>query len=130
MAYLTRTQANRPLVGDVLGMDPLRSFFANAAAAGSLDVHRADDGYTVEIPVPGYAPTQIDVTIEDRILTVSGQSERRRFTRSIALPEEIDADTVGANVENGMLTLTLRIHEKAQPRKIAVTVGSAQASQN
>jgi HSP20 family protein len=121
MAYLTNRTTNRPLAGDVLGMDPIRNFFANAATVGTLDVHRSTDGYTVEIPVPGYKPEQIDVTVEDRVVTVSGESERRRFTRSIALPDEIDAETIAANVEHGMLTLTLKIHAKARPRKINVS---------
>ncbi len=128
MAYLTRQNPNRGLVGELLGVDPLRNFFANAATVGGMDVHRSEAGYTVEIPVPGFRPDQIDVTVEDRIVTVSGENERRRFTRSLGLPDEIDAETIAANVEHGLLTLTLRIHAKAQPRKIAVSVSGNAAN--
>jgi HSP20 family molecular chaperone IbpA len=37
------------------------------------------------------------------------------------LPDEIDGDNVGAHVEHGLLTLSLNVHPKAQPKKIAIT---------
>ena len=89
---------------------------------GSGDVQKTEDGWNVEIPVPGYKPDQIDVTVEDRVLTVTGKTERRSFQRSILLPEDVDAEAIDAKVEHGMLTLALRLHPKAQPRKIEVKV--------
>ena len=83
---------------------------------------KTEDGWNVEIPVPGYKPDQIDVTVEDRVLTVTGKTERRSFQRSILLPEDVDAEAIDAKVEHGMLTLALRLHPKAQPRKIEVKV--------
>ena len=62
------------------------------------------------------------MTVEERVLTVSGKTERRSFQRSILLPEEVDAETIDAKVEHGMLTLGLHLHPKAQPRKIEVKV--------
>lgn len=56
------------------------------------------------------------------MLTISGRTDRRNFTRALLIPDEIDADTIGAKVENGMLTVTLNVHPKAQPRKINVEV--------
>ncbi len=113
----------RGLVSDLLGFDPLRAFMGNPQAynAGG-DVQKTEDGWNVEIPVPGYKPDQIDVTVEDRVLTVTGKTERRSFQRSILLPEDVDAETIDAKVEHGMLTLGLHLHPKAQPRKIEVRV--------
>lgn len=62
------------------------------------------------------------MTIEDRILTIAGKGEKRQFMRTLVVPEEIDAEAIGATVEHGMLTLELRVHPKAQPRKIEVNV--------
>jgi HSP20 family molecular chaperone IbpA len=114
----------RGLVSDLLGFDPLRAFMGNTTPAYGFtgDVQKTEDGWNVEIPVPGYKPDQIDVTVEDRVLTVTGKTERRSFQRSILLPEDVDAETIEAKVEHGMLSLGLRLHPKAQPRKIEVKV--------
>ena len=118
--------SNRGLVSDLFGFDPLRAFIGNNAQTygSSGDVQKTEDGWNVEIPVPGYKPDQIDVTVEDRVLTVTGKTERRSFQRSILLPEDIDAEAIDAKVEHGMLALGMRLHPKAQPRKIEVKVGN------
>jgi len=114
---LVRPSAQGSLIGDFFGFDPVR-----ALGAGSLglDITKTENGYAVELPVPGFAPDQIEVTIEDRVLTISGKSAKRNFTRSIVIPDEIDTDSIEAKVEHGLLTLGLHIHPKAQPRKIDV----------
>ena len=117
--------AGRGLVSDLFGFDPLRAVFGGAPYGGgtvSGEVQKTEDGWVVEIPVPGFKPDQIDVSVEDRVLTVTGKAERRSFQRSILLPEEVDAETIDAKVEHGMLTLGLHLHPKAQPRKIEVKV--------
>jgi len=112
----------RGLVNDWgFGFDPFRAVFGSAAPYGTgVDVQKTDNGWSVEIPVPGYRPDQIDVTVEDRVLTVNGKNEKRSFQRSILLPEEVDADAIDAKVEHGLLSLGLHLHPKAQPRKIAI----------
>jgi HSP20 family protein len=119
----TRTPVNSGF-GALLGFDPFRDFAPTWQQAGGIDVQRTDRGYAVEIPVPGFKPDQINVTVDDRTLTVRGESERRKFTRALLLPEEIDTDNIEAKVENGLLTLTLNVHPKAQPKKIEVRVNS------
>ncbi len=115
---------SRGLVSDLFGFDPLRAVFGNQPSYGGVtgEVQKTEDGWTVEIPVPGFRPDQIDVTVEDRVLTVTGKTERRSFQRSILLPEDVDAESIDAKVEHGMLTLGLHLHPKAQPRKIEVKV--------
>jgi HSP20 family molecular chaperone IbpA len=117
---MVRPSASRRMLGDFLNFDPFRTL-----AAGSLgfEFNKTETGYTVELPVAGYSPEAIDVTLEDRVLTISGKTERRNFTRALLIPEEIDADSIGAKVEHGMLTIALNVHPKAQPRKINVAVG-------
>lgn len=117
----TRGQsAMRPL-GDLWNFDPFRNFFSNAPAAGAgLEISRTDSGYAVELPVAGYKPDEIDITVENGMLSVAGKSEKRSFTRSFLLPDEIDAEHIEAKVEHGMLTLTLSLLPKAQPKKISV----------
>ena len=119
----TIPRANGGLLGrpfaDLWGADPFRAFPAQAYTGG-VEITRTETGYTVELPVAGFKPEQIDVTLEDGILSVSGKNEKRSFTRAFTVPEEVDADGIEANVEDGMLTLTLALQPKAQPKKIAV----------
>ncbi len=124
MRNLARTEreggltASRPT--DVFGFDPFRNFFSNLSQFHGLEISRTDQGYQVEIPVPGYKPDQIDVTLDNGVLQVLGKNERRSFTRSLALPEEIDSENIEANVEHGLLTISMNLSPKAQPKKIAV----------
>jgi len=116
--------AHRPVRSEWLGWDPYRSFFGNYGGTTSLEINRTEAGYSVEIPAPGFKPNEIDVTLENNVLSVVGKSEKRSFTRTLLLPDEIDGENVGARVEHGMLTLTLNVHPKAQPKKIQVTFES------
>ena len=103
---------------DLWGMDPLRAF--SAPNVSGVEITRTDSGYTVELPVAGFKPDQVEVTLEDGVLAVSGKNEKRSFTRAFTVPDEVDAERIEANVEHGMLTLTLALQPKAQPKKIEV----------
>ena len=127
---------NRPTGGsfrDLLGFDPLRGFLpglTQAPGTFGVEINRTEDGYTVEIPVPGFRPEQIDVTVQEETVMVSGKSDRRNFTRTLILPEDIDPDGISANVDQGMLTLNLRQRPERQPRRITVQSGSAKYGTN
>lgn len=107
---------------DLWGFDPFRAL---SSTLGGLEISRTEAGYSVEIPVAGFKPDQIDITLENGTLLVTGKNEKRTFTRSIVLPDEVDTENIGANVEHGMLTLALNFVPKAQPKKITVTTGNA-----
>ena len=124
MAYMmNRGRGAAPRsVGETLAYDPFRNFVAGLGGFAGVDVSRTEQGgYRVEIPVAGFKPDQIEVTLEENVLTIVGKSDRREFTRSLLLPDDIDGENIGASVEHGMLTLTLNVHPKAQPKKIAVS---------
>jgi HSP20 family protein len=122
--YSSNRQGPRSWLGDIFGFDPM-SLMRSPEAFG-LNIERTDEGYRIEMPVAGFRPEDINITVEDRQLVVEGRNDRRRFTRAIVLPEEIDADKIDARVDNGLLTLMLPLHQKMQPRRIAVHVGGEQ----
>lgn len=102
----------------------------------ALDVHDNGESYFVEADLPGFNADDIDITLHDHTLTISGEmsrsepqegenrilAERRYglFRRSVRLPDAVDADAVEANYENGVLKLTLPKSEAAKPRQITV----------
>jgi HSP20 family molecular chaperone IbpA len=103
---------------EMLGYDPFRRFFSNLDP--EIDVVRTESGFEVEIPVAGFKPEDVEIVVKDDILTVSGKNDRRAFTRSLKLPEDIDTQNVDAAVEHGLLSLRLQRHPEAQPRKIEI----------
>ncbi len=128
-ASASGTAGRTPFV-DMVALDALdlfRNFYSPVAldataAQGGLDITRTENGYVVEIPVAGYKPDQIDVTYKDNVLSVSGKSDRRTFTRSLVLPDEIDSENVRAHVEHGLLTLTLNRRPEEEPKRIPISV--------
>lgn len=103
---------------DLLGFDPFRSLGSNWGF--EYDVTRTENGYEVEVPVPGFKPDQIEVTFKDGVLSVNGKNDRRTFGRSFIVPEDVDVDSIGAQVNDGMLVLTLSRRPEAQPKRIAI----------
>jgi HSP20 family protein len=119
--------------------------FVNPARMGSsnafsmpLDVSETQDGYVVDAVVPGLKPEDLDITIQDNVLTIRGETrkqqqtgdkpsnyhimERRygRFSRSISLPTAVKADDVRATLEHGILHLEIPKAEEVKPRRITV----------
>ncbi len=96
-----------------------------------------DDGnFTVELDLPGIAPDDLDVTVDDGKLTVTAKRtdaedrkylhQERRFgelTRSITLPESVDPESIEAEYVHGVLRVTLTKRPEVQPRKIEIKVG-------
>jgi HSP20 family protein len=106
-----------------------------ATFAPQLDVWDAGETLVVEVDVPGVKEEDIDVTIHDGVLTLSGErkvaapeghtAKRReragyRFSRRLALPTKVDVEKTTASVANGVLTITLTKASDAKPRHIAV----------
>jgi HSP20 family molecular chaperone IbpA len=124
VATLPRTKGATSPATDPL--DVFRNFYTPFAldttgGRGALDISRTENGYVVEIVVAGFKPEQIEITYKDNALSVSGKNERRTFTRSLMLPEEIDADNIEAHVEHGLLTLTLRRRPEVEPKRIQIS---------
>ena len=104
--------------------------------APSMDVVEKNDHVAVRVEVAGVEPEDIDVSIENGILTVSGEKKEKEehqdgdwhrvesrfgsFRRSVRLPENLDTEKVSADVENGVLVVTLQKSQAGEPRKIDV----------
>ncbi|WP_272001852.1 Hsp20/alpha crystallin family protein [Roseovarius sp. ZX-A-9] len=101
----------------------------------ATDIIEKGDKVTVVIDMPGVAPENVDVSVENRSLTVRGtidtpapEGYRRvyaeyapgTFERAFSLPETIDADKIDATLRDGVLTLSLSKSEAAKPKQIEV----------
>ena len=107
-----------------------------------MDVVRRDGDVVLRFDLPGADPDSIEVTTDHGVLAVSAKrsdeyadSERPvvrerlmgSFTRKVRLAETIDADRIEADYENGVLSITLPVQEKAKPRKIEIKRADAAA---
>jgi HSP20 family protein len=108
-----------------------------------MDLCKIDDHYVLTADLPGVDPGSVDVDVDNGTLTISAHRTARsdesvqwltserffgRFRRQLSLGEGIDADKISATYENGVLTVTIPLSEKAKPRKIDVGHGGGKKS--
>jgi len=93
------------------------------------------DGYTLNVEMPGVNKEGLEMWVENNELTIVGrrslptvqgtvlhrESRRENFRRAFELDPSIDAGKINANIEQGVLTLTLPKAEQVKPRKITVS---------
>jgi len=109
----------------------------------ALDLSETGEGYLVEAALPGLKPEDLEITVENNVLTIKGQTrqevddkqrnfhriERRfgSFQRTIGLPTSVKADAIQAELTNGVLRLEIPKAEEVKPRKISVNVAENKA---
>jgi HSP20 family protein len=107
----------------------------------AMDVVEADGQYVLRADLPGLSEGDVKVELDENVLTISGErkSEREQrsegyyrverasgsFSRSLTLPEGVDADDIQANFDNGVLEIRIPKPEQPKPRKVEIRVGGA-----
>jgi len=127
MTTLVRNGQQNTVPRQPAGWSPLQSLFGFDPFQGVMrnwdygfEVTRTESGYIVDVPVPGFNSSSIDMTLKDGIISVIGKTDRRTFSRAFNVPEDVDPDKINATVADGMLSITLERHPAAQPKKISV----------
>ena len=110
--------------------------------APRLDVKETDKEFRVSVELPGVAEEDIEVDVDDDLLTVRAEKKEEReieradqhvaervfgvFQRSIRLPQSVDAQTVKATVDNGVLQIAIPKSERqTSKRRVPVTTANA-----
>ena len=135
----------------IVRWNPWREFddlFTNMAALPSenlsrsewvpaVDISETDDQFKIDVEIPAIARDDINVSVKDGLLTVTGERkvdketdgkmhrvERRygRFSRSFRLPENVDEESIAAASKNGVLSLVVAKKDNESPRNIVVKV--------
>ncbi|PWT78667.1 MAG: heat-shock protein Hsp20 [Acidobacteria bacterium] len=104
--------------------------------ASALDLYQSNDNVIAVVELPGMRKKDIDISLHDGTLTISGERKRESiggekaehteryvgtFRRSIVLPTRVDANKVSATYRDGMLTVTLPKAEEAKAKQIEVS---------
>jgi HSP20 family protein len=102
-----------------------------------LDVTATTDALTIEAALPGIRPDDVDITIENDTVTISGKTAEERkadegsyvvqeirrgnFSRTVTLPTGLEADKAQATFDNGILRLEIPKAEQMKPRQIKIS---------
>jgi HSP20 family protein len=108
-----------------------------------MDLVEDEEHFVVRADLPGIEERDVNVELEDSVLTISGERkpdvdarkeghyrmERAHgtFSRSLTLPEGIDPDGIGASFSKGVLEVRIAKPEQRKPRKVAINVGDSPA---
>ncbi|MBB2990899.1 HSP20 family protein [Mycolicibacterium iranicum] len=108
-----------------------------------MDLCKIDDHYVLTADLPGVDPGSVDVDVDNGTLTISAHRTARSddaaqwltserfygtYRRQLSLGDGIDTAAISATYENGVLTVTIPVAEKAKPRKIEISRADKQAS--
>jgi HSP20 family protein len=142
--YRASTDVFRPIFDEIFGTPTDGNRIGNLMRAPLADVREVENEIQVIIEMPGIRPEDLNVDIENNVLTISGEkrqesregdergtwhlSERRygHFSRSFVLPRDVDAEGIRAGFEHGVLSVSIPKSEKARRRRIEVRHGTGQ----
>jgi HSP20 family protein len=110
---------------------PADMLVGNRALQPDIEVKETNDSFTVTAELPGIDQKDLQVSLDDNVLTIRGEKRQERheqerhytertygrFERRIALEREIQADKIEARFKNGVLTVTLPKNPSAQARQ-------------
>ena len=132
-----------PMLAHALGLHAQQGSgrATSMAWAPALDISERKDAYLVTVELPGVEADDLDITLEDGLLTIQGERhfahdsseqqfhrvERRygAFRRSITLPAHVMAEGIQASADNGVLQILVPKMEEATPKRIQVRPGRA-----
>ncbi len=105
----------------------------------AMDLVETEEHFVLRADLPGLAEQDVNIEVEDNVLTVSGERKAEHetskegyhrverafgsFSRSLTLPEGVDADAVTAGFDRGVLEIRIPKPEQRKPRKISIGVG-------
>lgn len=108
----------------------------------AMDLVETDDDFVLRADLPGLSEGDVNIELEDNVLTVSGdrksEHEERKegyyrverasgsFSRSLTLPEGVNPDAIKASFDKGVLEVRIPKPEERKPRKVAITVGGGE----
>jgi len=125
------------------GLSTSRSSSGQSFWAPAVDVSENQDSFVVHAELPGIKQEDIDIELENNVLTLKGQRNFERkdekenyhfversygsFFRSFTLPRNVDPNGIQASFADGVLSISIPKAEEAKPRKVQIAGGSEPA---
>ncbi len=105
----------------------------------AMDVVETEDHFVLRADLPGLSESDVNIELEDNVLTVAGERKAEHeqkgegyyrverafgsFSRSLTLPEGVNADAIQASFDNGVLEVRIPKPEQHKPRKVQISLG-------
>ncbi len=128
------------LFGELMGRRAGQDSVLTASWAPAVDIRETKDAIEVTAELPGMNPEDVEVTVENGVLSIRGQRVFEKstedttyhrmergygvFERRFSLPRSANAERIDAKFKHGLLTLTVPKREEAKPRSVKVNVES------
>src|SRR6188508_359531 len=96
-----------------------------AGASPSFQVNTTDDGWRIDVPMPGIDPKNVALEVAGNTLSVRAEvpgedKNATRYEQTLTIPQFLDLDKLSASHQHGMLRLTLPLKESVKPRRIQI----------
>ncbi|MFW0862212.1 MAG: Hsp20/alpha crystallin family protein [Candidatus Komeilibacteria bacterium] len=131
-----------PMLDPFEEMDGMLDMWSGArvpqAFVPSMDIYQTDKEVVAEVSLPGIDPKNVNVSVENNVLTIDGKSEQQSevdeknyyrkevrcgsFHRSVALPTSVEASKAQAEYSEGILKINIPKVEKELPKSIKVDI--------
>ncbi|HET9833244.1 MAG TPA: Hsp20/alpha crystallin family protein [Vicinamibacterales bacterium] len=99
----------------------------SAGSSPSFQVNATDDGWHVDVPLPGVDPKDVSLEVAGNNLTIRAEvpseaGDRRvsRYDQTLVIPQFLDLEKLSASHRHGMLRLTVPLKESVKPRRIHI----------
>lgn len=113
----------------------------------SIDISETDDGFEIRAELPGVTKDDVQISVKDELLTIKGEKRQENvddsknyrrverhygsFERKFSLPSKVETDSIKAEFNDGVLTLSIPKPEETKPKEVAISVEApADASQD
>ena len=98
-----------------------------AGSSPSFHVNATDDGWRVDVPLPGIDPKDVSLEVAGNNLTIraevpseGGNKKGSHYEQTLVIPQFLDLEKLTASHRHGMLHLTLPLKESVKPRRIQI----------
>jgi HSP20 family protein len=105
---------------------PTRAATANGSSP-SFHVNASEDGWRIDIPIPGIDPTDVNLDVAGNTLSIRAESKSGdkdasfgRYEQSFTIPPFLDLEKLSATHRHGMLRLTLPLKDSVKPRRVQI----------
>jgi HSP20 family protein len=135
-----QNEMNR-LFGSVFDAPPQGNGGALRRWMPAMDLVETGESFVLRADLPGMSEADVNIEVEERVLTISGERKAEQtedkdgyhrverafgsFSRSLTLPEGVDAEAVTATFDRGVLEVRIPKPEQRKPRKVSIGVGDA-----
>jgi HSP20 family protein len=108
----------------------------------AMDLLETDDDFVLRADLPGMSESDVNIELEDNVLTLSGERKAEHeeksegfyrverasgsFSRSLTLPKGVDPEAVDASFDRGVLEVRIPKPEQRKPRKITIAAGQGE----